>query len=101
MRSLPRTSQAAIIDGFTFMVACMLSLCAATGREDPKARTRFVRSIRQTWSLFSLLDSSHCRKGASRANKARRNANGRRDGAVIEFYAAASIALVKAAPVGK
>jgi AcrR family transcriptional regulator len=32
MRSLPGVSPAAVIDGFTFMVASMLALCASTGR---------------------------------------------------------------------
>jgi AcrR family transcriptional regulator len=32
MRSLPGVAQPAVIDGFTFMVASMLALCAGTGR---------------------------------------------------------------------
>jgi AcrR family transcriptional regulator len=43
MRSLPGVAQTAVVDGFTFMVASMLSLCAGTGRAQGLAGAGAVR----------------------------------------------------------
>ena len=43
MRSLPGVTEAAVVDGFTFMVASMLALCADTGRPQRLMRDRATK----------------------------------------------------------
>jgi AcrR family transcriptional regulator len=80
-RSLPGVAQPAVIDGFTFMVASMLALCAGTGRAQRLAGTRgaerplnepFTNLVTFLVSGFIALPAEPAKRGRSTKSGTRR-----------------------------
>jgi AcrR family transcriptional regulator len=74
MRCLPGVAEPVVIDGFTFMVASMLALCANTGRAQQLARTRnAARPLNEPFSsLVTFLVSGFIALPAEPAKRAGR-----------------------------
>jgi AcrR family transcriptional regulator len=80
MRSLPGVAQPAVIDGFTFMVASMLALCAGTGRAQRLAGARgAARPLNEPFSnLVTFLVSGFIALPAEPAKRGRSTKSGTR-----------------------